>query len=208
MSDNLEPPQASATNSTSNNLIKDKENLKSLSRSPHPYHRQQWELLEPSDRITSRASAIPTHRLDDVRDQLLPSPSFTKDSTPTTDSGTEADDENFVKRLPAPRARLHKGLRGRPEPPSGLATPLLTPAPVDGDSESKGKSNGRIKEDNKRSLAERAKRNKEVIRRGSEVLILSGLAKLVISNPDVKTVVTSWGNGMRPTRYSYVIRRC
>ncbi|KUI60817.1 Dolichol kinase sec59 [Cytospora mali] len=197
MSNNLEPPRPNAINATSNDLLKEKEELRGLSRSPHPYHRQKWELLEPSDRITSRASSIPTHRFDDVRDQFLPAPGFIKDSTPTTDSGTEADDENFVKRLPAPRARLHKGLRGRPEPPSGVATPLLTPTALDGDLEIIGKSKGRIKEDFKRILVERTKRNKEVIRRGSEVLILSGLAKLVISNPDVKTVVASWGNELR-----------
>ncbi|ROW06130.1 hypothetical protein VMCG_04624 [Cytospora schulzeri] len=194
MSDNLEPPRASAT---SNDLIKDKENLRGLSRTPKPYHRQKWELLEPSDKITSRASSIPTHRFDDVHDQLLPSPAFTSVSTPTTDSGTEADDENLVKRLPAPKARLHKGLRGRPEPPSGVATPLLTPTIGDADLDTIGKSKGRIKEEHKRFLIERTKRNKEITRRGAEVLILSGLAKLVLSNPDVKTVVATWGNELQ-----------
>lgn len=197
MSNNLEPPRASAT---SNDLIKDKENLRGLSRTPKPYHRQKWELLEPSDRITYRASSIPTHKFDDVHDQLLPSPAFTNISTPTTDSGTEADDENLVKRLPAPRAKLHKGLRGRSEPPSGAVTPLLTPTAVDVDLGIVGKGRGRIKEDYKRSLVERTKRNKEVTRRASEVLILYGLAKLVISNPDVQTVVATWGTGVYSSR--------
>lgn len=194
MSDNPDPPRASAT---SNDLIKDKENLRGLSRTPKPYHRQKWELLEPSDRIASRASSIATHRFDDVHDQLLPSPAFTNISTPTTDSGTEADDENLVKRLPAPKARLHKGLRGRPEPPSGAATPLLTPTAVDVDLDTIGKSKGRLKEEHKRFLVERTKRNKEVTRRGSEILILAGLTKLVISNPDVQTVVATWRNELQ-----------
>ncbi|ROV92714.1 hypothetical protein VSDG_06623 [Cytospora chrysosperma] len=177
MSDNPDPPRASAT---SNDLIKDKENLRGLSRTPKPYHRQKWELLEPSDRIAARASSIATHRFDDVHDQLLPSPAFTNISTPTTDSGTEADDENLVKRLPAPKARLHKGLRA-----------------VDVDLDTIGKSKGRLKEEHKRFLVERTKRNKEVTRRGSEVLILAGLTKLVISNPDVQTVVATWRNVIR-----------
>lgn len=197
MSDNPESPRA---NATSNDLIKDKENLRGLSRTPKPYHRQNWELLEPSDRITSRATSIPTHKFDDVHDQLLLSPAFTNISTPTTDSGTEADDENLVRRLPAPKARLHKGLRGKPEPLSGAVTPLLTPTAVDVDLDITGKIKGRIKEDYKRSLVERSKRNKEVTRRGSEVLILSGLAKLVISNPDVKTVIATWGTGMHSSQ--------
>ena len=203
MSDNLKPPRPSAVHATSNDLLKEKENLRALSRSPHPYHRQNWELLEPSDTITTRASSIPTHRFEDVRQQLLPSPAFTKDSTPTTDSGTEADDENFVKKLPAPRARLHKGLRGRPEPPSGFATPLLTPTAVDGDLEILGKVKGKTKEDQKRALAEKIRRDKEVIRRGSEILILAGLAKVVISNPDAEIAVAIWGNGMRTLRETF-----
>lgn len=198
MSDNLEPPRAHAT---SNDLIKDKENLRGLSRTPKPYHRQKWELLEASDTITSRASSIPTHNFDDVHSQLLPSPAFTNISTPTTDSGTEADDENLLKRLPAPKAKLHKGLRGRPESYSEAVTPLLTPTAVDVDLDSVGKSKGRIKEGSRRSLIERTKRNKEVTRRGSEVLILSGLAKLVLSNINVKPIVATWGTGMRSSRH-------
>lgn len=195
MSNNLDPSQDSAVNV---DLLNDKENVRALSRSPHPYHRQKWELLEPSDTFASPASSIPTHEFGNVHDQLLPPPTFTRDSTSTTDSGTEADDENLMKRLPAPRARLHKGLRGRPEPSSGVATPLSNPTVADGNSDSMGKPKGRIKEDHKRSLAERTKRNKEVIRRLLEILLLSGLAYGVLSNPNVKTIVASWSKGMSP----------
>ncbi|KAI1328762.1 hypothetical protein F5Y16DRAFT_367850 [Xylariaceae sp. FL0255] len=76
----------------------DQDSVRLLSRSPHPYHRQRSDLLEPTSRYLLR------------------------ERTPTSDSGTEADDEHFLKGLPAPR-RLHKGLRTH----SGLATPLLTP---------------------------------------------------------------------------------
>ncbi|KAH8772737.1 hypothetical protein F5883DRAFT_36396 [Diaporthe sp. PMI_573] len=190
MSSSLKPPRPEPITVSPNDDLDDRENLRTLSRSPHPYLRHRWEILEPSDSFISRASSIPIHTPGDARDQLIPSPAFTKDSTPNTDSGTEADDEIFVKRLPAPRARLHKGLRGRPEPPSGVATPLLTPSLPEGDlGTSRGKE--RRTEDEKRHRAERARRRKELVRRATEVLILSGLGRLVISNPDVRPIVAS-----------------
>lgn len=195
MSSSLKPPRPDPINVSPNDELEEKENLRALSRSPHPYLRHKWELLEPSDSIISRASSIPTHTPGDARDQLIPSPAFTKDSTPNTDSGTEADDEIFVKRLPAPKARLHKGLRGRPEPPSGLATPLLTPSILDGDLDT-SRSKERRAEEQKRQRAEKARLQKELIRRTTEVLILSGLGRLVINNPDVSPVVTSHRTGL------------
>ena len=52
------------------------------------------------------------------------SEAFGRDSVPGSDSGTEADDEHFLKGLPAPRSKLHKGLRGMNEVLSGVSTPL------------------------------------------------------------------------------------
>ncbi|KAG8158960.1 hypothetical protein KVR01_011403 [Diaporthe batatas] len=191
MSSSLKPPRPDPLDVAPNDELDDKENLRTLSRSPHPYLRHKWEILEPSDSFVSRAGSVPVHHAPgDAREQFTPSPAFTKDSTPNTDSGTEADDEIFVKRLPAPRARLHKGLRGRPDPPSGVATPLLTPSLPDGDiGTSRGKE--RRAEDEKRQSAESARRRKEIVRRATEVLILSGLGRLVVSNPDVRPIVAS-----------------
>ncbi|POS79419.1 cytidylyltransferase [Diaporthe helianthi] len=191
MSSSLKPPRPEPLNVAPNDDLEDKENLRTLSRSPHPYLRHKWEILpEPPDSFISRASSIPVHAPGDAPDQLIPSPAFTKDSTPNTDSGTEADDEIFVKRLPAPRARLHKGLRGIPEPPSGVATPLLTPSLPDGDVGT-SRSKERSTEDEKRHRTETARRRKEIFRRATEVLILSGLGRLVVTNPDVRPVVAS-----------------
>lgn len=178
----------------------DQDSLRLLSRSPHPYHRQKWELLEPSDRVITRtASAIPPHKSDDVRDHFLSAapPGFAKDSSPSTDSGTEADDENYVKRLPAPKAILHKGLRGRPEALSGSGTPVLTPITAEGELDGFTlKNKGKSREHNhKRRLADNAKRKKELIRRGSEVLILSALGTLVLTNPSVRPFVAIWKTG-------------
>lgn len=86
-----------------------------LSRSPHPYHRNSRELQQPSELF------------------LRPRPS----AVPLSDSGTEADDEHFLKGLPAPRAKPHKGLRGSVNElmsglSSGLSTPFLTPSHLHG----------------------------------------------------------------------------
>lgn len=197
MPENLKSLGLGVAKAHPNDVIDDQDNLRLLSRSPHPYHRQKWELLEPSDRVIGRAaSTIPPHKSDDVHDQLLAPPSFAKDSSPSTDSGTEADDENYVKRLPAPRAKLHKGLRGRPEALSGSGTPVLTPTLAEGDPDSFAlKNKGKSREEQKRRLADNAKRRKELIRRGAEVLILSVLGKLVLDNPSVRLLVAGWRTG-------------
>lgn len=156
-------------------------------RTPHPYHCQQSELLEPSDRLVYRAAAVAARR----------SGGFTKESTPASDSGTEADDEHILKGLPAPKTRLHKGLRGMNEELlSGTSTPLPSPAILDED-------NRRIhtlKDDkppkSKRARAERSRRQKEVVRRLSEVLLLACLGGLVQSNQDVQPFVALWRRGI------------
>lgn len=197
MPENLKSLGLGVTKAHLNDDINQEENLRLLSRSPHPYHRQKWELLEPSDRVVGRAvSTLSPHNSDDVREQILPVPGFAKDSSAGTDSGTEADDENYVKRLPAPRARLHKGLRGRPEALSGSGTPVLTPTTAECDLDGFTLRNkGISKEDQKKRLANNAKRKKEVIRRGAEVLILSALGRLVFSNPTVRSFVAACRNG-------------
>lgn len=185
-----------------NDDIGDQDNPRLLSRSPHPYHRQKWQLLEPSDRVIGRAaSTILSPKPDNVRhDQFFasPSPGLAKDSPPSTDSGTEADDENYVKRLPAPRAQLHKGLRGRPEALSGSGTPILTPTIAEGDlDEFLLKNKGKSREEQRRRLADNARRRKELIRRGAEVMILSALGTLVLYNPTVRPLVIEKRSGKR-----------
>lgn len=130
--------------------VGDADGLRLLSRSPHPYHHRNTDLLHPADRLHAHITVVndDTADLVDVgtsharRDRPAPlsSPgsalslvsfasSFLKDSTPASDSGTEADDEHFLKGLPAPRSKPHKGLRGMNEVLSGMSTPLL-PLPV------------------------------------------------------------------------------
>ena len=100
------------------------EHLRLLSRSPHPYHHNNADLRHPAHRI---ASLSPTHGPNHppllLPQKASPASAFGKDSTPASDSGTEADDEHFLKGLPAPRSKPRKGLRGMNEVLSGVSTP-------------------------------------------------------------------------------------
>ncbi|KAL1903124.1 dolichol kinase [Sporothrix stenoceras] len=126
--------------------VGDADGLRLLSRSPHPYHHRNTDLLHPADRLHAHITVVndsvdavdadTSHTRHNGRPAPLSSPgsalslvsfasSFLKDSTPGSDSGTEADDEHFLKGLPAPRSKPHKGLRGMDEVLSGMSTPLL-----------------------------------------------------------------------------------
>ncbi|KAI0407361.1 hypothetical protein F4802DRAFT_19039 [Xylaria palmicola] len=148
-----------------------------LSRSPHPYRRPASALREPP-----RSS------------------SYGPLQTPPTDSGTEADDEHFLKGLPAPR-RLHKGLRGRNETSSGTSTPFLAP-PALLDGESRRPSGA--KKDTTWAQASAAAADKrmrktarEVMRRLTELLLIAILALFVYTNAQVQPVLQSSSRELR-----------
>ncbi|KAI1259342.1 hypothetical protein F5Y18DRAFT_302296 [Xylariaceae sp. FL1019] len=141
-----------------------------LSRSPHPYSRQRADLLEPS-------SALPP-----------------RNTTPPSDSGTEADDEHFLKGLPAPQ-RLHKGLRGRNERLSGLSTPLLTPGGGSTDqhpdpqpffSLARPDSTSSVHAAVAAAQLYKRRRTKEILRRLTELLVIGLLTLFVATNPRVR----------------------
>lgn len=181
MDENLKPLGPDGTTSGFGHQAKENEALRLLSRSPHPYHRQNYELLQPSDRLLAQFPSNPHSESDDASEHLSHFPAFAKGSTPATDSGTEADDETYLKRLPPSKAKLHKGLRGRNEALSGPGTPLLTPA-TEGDSNgisSHGQS--RAKEEYKRRKSDTRKRNAALGRRAAEVAILGYLGFLVLT---------------------------
>ncbi|KAI0398283.1 hypothetical protein F5Y17DRAFT_411747 [Xylariaceae sp. FL0594] len=159
-----------------------------LSRSPHPYHRRVPDILEPSFTLPA------------VRE-------LAKESTPPTDSGTEADDEHFLKGLPAPR-RLHKGLRGRNEASSGTSTPLLAPQSSLGEE-------GRVTPSGSKqavfwaqpaetAVEERRKRRKvkELIRRCTELLLMGSLSLFVCANADVRSILLK---SSQEIRYTFVV---
>ncbi|KAF6826461.1 phosphatidate cytidylyltransferase [Colletotrichum plurivorum] len=177
----------------------DNDEIRTLSRSPHPYHHLNTELPHPAHRIVYRSSnptsTPPKTSSADSSRTPSPFPSFTKDSSQGSDSGTEADDEHFLKGLPAPRVRLHKGLRGRNEVLSGTSTPLLSPDnQEDGDAVQQLKQ----KEQRLRFWEDRNyRRTKELIRRVSEFIIVGSLFAVVRSNSNVTPVVSAWSRDLR-----------
>ena len=174
--------------------IDDQDALRLLSRSPHPYHHQNFQPLHLAERVDDLGLSTP---------KLMPRPcssfpQYAKESGHSSDSGTEADDEHFLKRLPAPKARLHKGLRGRNERLSGTSTPLLSPAILEEEgrsilpSDSPGKHDTIEDAVEYRTTVERARRRKEVIRRSAECLALASLAFIWHTNTDVRIVLRRW----------------
>lgn len=184
----------------------EQDDLRLLSRSPHPYARQKFELLEPSGRFAypprgsaARAGLDGTHP---PRDTIFPS--VARDTSASSDSGTEADDESFLKGLPAPKTRLHKGLRGRNELASGTSTPLPSPSPFDDDDGRRHLSASHApKKDvtigkNVRTASEVSKRNKVVVRRLTEVLLLGSLGVAVYTNKQSRPALHQWRLGKPP----------
>ncbi|KAH6840912.1 hypothetical protein B0I37DRAFT_438397 [Chaetomium sp. MPI-CAGE-AT-0009] len=193
MPEHLQPPRAPKAPTGPGSSDEDHDSLRLLSRSPHPYHRLNTELLEPSGRI--RDPRTTAHDSDNIAGDSdaapsRPFPAFARDSPLTSESGTEADDEHFLKGLPAPRARLHKGLRGRNEPISGTSTPLLSPSiwEEEGRKTHSGSGQGGYERE-KRGAAERVRRRKELIRRATEVLLLVWQGGMVASNSEAQSFI-------------------
>ncbi|KAK3377786.1 hypothetical protein B0H63DRAFT_225762 [Podospora didyma] len=172
----------------------DQQSVRILSRSPHPYHRRNSELLEPAGRLSS-PSPVDGASGEEPAIGLAPGQPllFPKDSTPASDSGTDADDEHFLKGLPAPKTRLHKGLRGKNELLSGSSTPLLSPAILEeeGRRTPTGLTTAALTRD-KRTVAEKVRRRKDLVRRSGEVLLLVCQGGMVVSNRDVQPFLRSY----------------
>ena len=169
----------------------DPDSLRVLSRSPHPYHRHSLELHEPSDRLVHRPGRrIP---VDNAASEPFPSLGSLVNSTTASDSGTEADDEHFLKGLPAPKARLHKGLRGQNEPLSGSSTPLLSPAVME--EEGRKRASG-INQGDKRAISERIRRRRELVRRLAEMLLLGFQGGMIAVNPQVQPALRVYQESM------------
>ncbi len=169
-------------------------NLRTLNRSPHPYHLRQLPNKlgvhngEPS--ATSANGQLSPNRL---------SP-YSKESTPISDSGTEADDEHFLKGLPAPKAKLHKGLRGRNEVISGSPSPRLSPAVVEDYPESHesllGKPSTPRKKQKRRFVLDPLRRNRNLVRRVAEFGLIGLLGYMVVTNRHVSPIFKTWHKGM------------
>jgi hypothetical protein len=134
MSPESEPPDARLDAPTSSDV----ESLELFRRSPHPYLRRKDEIRKPSpDRLapSSRAARnrpTPLNRATSDADGRKRRKTSSRSQSPS-ESGTEADDEgySFVKALPPPPLRPHKGLRESEGLGQGALSPLLTPTQID-----------------------------------------------------------------------------
>ncbi|KAH7362636.1 dolichol kinase [Plectosphaerella cucumerina] len=193
------PDRLNLESLSTGNEPEDGSQLRHLTRSPHPYHHLNSELPHAAHRVPYRAeSSLETTqpssgaRSEDSTDPSPSFPSFTKESTPASDSGTEADDEHFLKGLPAPKVRLHKGLRHHGDGASGTSSPMYSPSVVDEDY-SQHHAEALAAEEKKNLWDERnTRRAKELARRTTELIIVGGLFIIVQSHPDVKPIFKAW----------------
>ncbi|KAH6611270.1 phosphatidate cytidylyltransferase [Trichoderma cornu-damae] len=176
--------------------LEGQDGLRPLNRSPHPYHHQSSELPHPSDHLVSRGEAAAFPKLGIDSGQPSPSvlPTFSKESTPTSDSGTDADDEHFLKGLPPPKLRPHKGLRGRNEVISGTSTPVLSPAILQEPVPSTGRKASHSGKKPKGGIALSCiiRRRKILVQRAVEVGIIAALAGMIQANKVLSPVLDAW----------------
>jgi hypothetical protein len=181
--------------------------LRRLSRSPHPYFRQKFELAHSSERFPTTTppakSPLRSRRSTDDEEQegSRPQSRSYREST-NSDSGTEADDEHFLKGLPAPKLRPHKGLRGVEGSLSSSPSPLLSPAILDEDpskvrSYLRSSSATSLSDDEVRKTAEKLRRKRwvEILRRATEGAILLLVASTLCFELDIRKLLRLWRRG-------------
>jgi hypothetical protein len=108
----------------------DRSHQRTLSRSPHPYHRLGTSLVATQSEGLGRRHG---RGQGDGDGPQLPRNQRRDQRTSSSESGTEADDERgrFLKGLPAPLLRPHKGLRDTPfEDSTAQPSPSDTPPAV------------------------------------------------------------------------------
>lgn len=172
--------------------------LRALSRSPHPYHRGHNEIPSDYDRLAPPDNAGGSSKTT-RHGQLSPirASAFSKDSTPVSDSGTEADDEHFLRGLPAPKTKLHKGLRGRNEVLSGTATPV-SPSIIEEEQEPLlGKESAFKPAPSGNIILSPLRRYRNVVRRLTEGGIIALLGAFVTTNSHVAPIYQRWNKGKK-----------
>ncbi|KAK0516216.1 hypothetical protein JMJ35_000819 [Cladonia borealis] len=183
-----------------------------LSRSPHPYHRNRDTVLQDDCTNVSAARRSGFSRIlsTSQAERGAGATYFDADhrkrrrniSSPS-ESGTEADDEKSgsLLRLPAPPARLRKGLKGLNS--SGTASPLLTPSYLDEEPRRLGLESRKRRRESRQSpthtdeetvrLKEKfvRRRRAELIRRVSETILL-GSVGFISCNHEIGWLMRSW----------------
>lgn len=130
-----------------------------------------------------------------------------KQSVPTSESGTEADDESngTLLGLPAPSARLRKGLKDPTD--SVMQSPILTPSYLDDENRRQrledqlrryaGERNPPVTDEENLKLRDKftRKRRAELLRRVTETLLLGAVGGIVFrGGPDL--ALRQWINGI------------
>lgn len=193
----------------------DIEHLELFRRSPHPYLRHKDQIRRPSpdrSRPASPPSPTPPRSSDrTISDEDGRKRRKTASQSPSA-SGTEADDEgyNFIKALPAPPLRPHKGLRDAQGVERGdWASPLLTPTQIDDegrklsegyfDDNKKGtrKVNTSFTDDEARAARQKylRRRRNELVRRTTETALLAGIGLLAVRGCGCWDELLGWHRG-------------
>ena len=188
----LKPSRNAGARSTSRE-IHNQHNL-TLSRTPRPYH------LRGDSLTGTQPWPVDTDSRKVIQEPVSPSKPSRSESS---DSGTEADDEKgpFLKGLPAPALRPHKGLRG--STPSNLtpaaSPPSTPPAFVEGQEPrffEPAQKDERRSPQNKKQLkdykAYKDRKRREIVRRCAETLLLYGIGLTVWNSQVGSTTQRDW----------------
>lgn len=202
------------------------ESLELFRRSPHPYLRHKSQIRRPSpDAIptSSPHSSTPLRSTDyTISDEDGRERRKTPSQSPS-ESGTEADDEaySFVKALPAPPLRPHKGLRdARGSGQDEWASPLLTPTQIDDEGRklSEYEENKTSRKRKKTSytddeaVAVRQKylkrRRNEVVRRVTETALLAGISIIAVQGCGCWASLLEWHRGEIERQIYSILESC
>ena len=188
------------------------DHIQRLSRSPHPYHRNRNTVLQDDAANLSAARRsgftriLSTSQIERGAGATYFDADHRKRRKPTSspsESGTEADDEKggSLLRLPAPPARLRKGLKGLNG--SCTASPLLTPSYLDEEPRRLGLESRKRRQESLQSpaytdeetvrLKEKfvRRRRAELIRRVSETFLL-GFVGFISCNREIGGLLRLW----------------
>jgi hypothetical protein len=215
MSQETEPSDARLDAPT----VSDFEALELLRRSPQPYLRHKDEIRKPSpDRIASsratRDRPNPPSRTISDADGRKRRKTSSRSQSPS-ESGTEADDEgySFVRALPPPPLRPHKGLRETGGSGHGALSPLLTPTQIDDEGRkfsdeyfnNKKRANRKgepsFTDEEARSARQKylKRRRNELVRRTTETALLAGIGILAVSGCSCWQSLLAWHSGKHHT---------
>lgn len=169
---------------------------RTISRSPHPYHRRGPSLTTPE--FGEDRNAL-SSELDSSR---RPTPRL------SSESGTEADDEGgqSLKSLPAPPLRASKGLRNVDRDHGVEPTPLPTPG-LEDDRQLSGPFGSSVGtsfdgskeniESERRQIREKytKRRRAEIIRRLTELGLFCSVGSVICLRSDVLARLREWHQG-------------